>query len=158
MAKQRKRTNSKVPAKGRLRDIADSLWSLAVRIDWAYRCAICDHRGNLNSHHLIPRQHTATRYDLQNGICLCKRCHQFCPKRSPHQHGEGFRQWLEVHHPHVAFWMRDNCHPEFLGTTDVQFYIDQILRLRQYVEPDDFERIVGVRFAAYLDREESSDE
>ncbi len=151
MAKRRKRTNSQVPAKGRLRDMADSLWSLAVKIDWGHSCPICGRRSNLNSHHLIPRQHTATRYDLQNGICLCKRCHQFCPDRSPHQHGEGFRQWLESHHPRIAQWMRDNCHPQFLGTTNTQYYIDQIRRLKEYVEPEDFERIVGVRFAAHLD-------
>ena len=152
MAKRRKKSPGGLPAKGRLRDMADQLWSLAVKIDWAHRCAMCGHRGNLNSHHLIPRQHTATRYDsLLNGICLCKRCHQFCPVRSPHQHGEGFRQWLESEHPSRAAWMHDNCLPEFTGTTNEEFYIKQILRLKEYVEPDDFERIVGVRFAAHLD-------
>ena len=151
MAKRRKRTNSQVPAKGRLRDMADSLWSLAVKIDWGHSCPMCGRRSNLNSHHLIPRSYTKTRYSLPNGICLCSHCHQFCPKQAPHQHGEGFRQWLESAHPNIAQWMRDNVHPEFTGTTNADYYIGQIRRLRQYVEPEDFSRICGVRFEAYLE-------
>jgi hypothetical protein len=29
-------------------------------------------------------------------------------------------------------------------------YIEQIQRLREYVEPEEFEKIVGVKFARYL--------
>ena len=50
MGKRRKRTNSKTPAKGRLRDCADQLWSLAVRDDWNNRCAVCGF-GKCEAHH-----------------------------------------------------------------------------------------------------------
>ena len=151
MKKRRKRTSKDVPAKGRLADLADRLWSLAVKDDWAHRCAICGRRENLNSHHLIPRQHQATRFDLRNGICLCKTCHQFCPNYSPHQHGKGFDLWLTNHHPSFASWVEANAYPKFTGTTNADYYCEQIQRLREYVEQDDFTRIVGVRFAAYLE-------
>ena len=151
--KRRKRTNSQVPAKGRLREFADRLWSLAVKHDWAGRCAICGARGDLNSHHLIPRQHYAARYDLRNGICLCRRCHQFCPDRSPHQNAPGFMLWLETRQPRAYRWVREqleNGHA-FDGTKSVAYYLEQIQRLRGYVEPWGFDSIVGVRFAARLD-------
>ena len=158
MAKRRKRTNSNVPAKGRLRDIADRLWSLAVKEDWANRCAMCGHRGDLNSHHLIPRQHAATRYDLHNGICLCRRCHQFCPDVSPHQNAAGFLVRLEWSYPATAKWYLETTESQeykrFDGTTNAAYYCDQIRRLREYVEPEDFERIVGQRFSAWLEEQE----
>jgi len=155
MAKRRKRTNSKVPAKGRLRDMADQLWSLAVKEDWGYACAVCNHRGDLNSHHLIPRQHELTRYTLRNGCCLCRRCHQFDPDVSPHQNAAGWLLWLHREEPNLAQWYNDTIldggHKRFSGIKNADYYIAHIQRLREYVDEDDFVRIVGKRFAAYLE-------
>jgi len=152
MAKRRKKgKNPDVPAKGRMRDIADDLWSLAVKEDWAWGCAICGRKHSLNSHHLVPRQHEGARFDLANGICLCKSCHQFCPKHSPHQHGEGFKQWLAARHPNVAQWLEENAHPQFDGTKNEPYYCDVIRSLKQYVEPEDYERIVGINFSRWLE-------
>ncbi len=149
--KQRKRTNSNVPAKGRLRDMADMLWSLAVRSDWDNKCAVCG-AGKVEAHHLIPRQHEATRYDLSNGIALCAFHHQFDAVCSPHQNGFGWRQWLAEHFPKVAEWAEQNAYPKFDGTKNPAHYIEVILSLKEYVEPEDFTRIVGVRFEAYLNK------
>ena len=148
--KIRKRTNANVPAKGRLRDMADRLWSLAVRADWANKCAVCGAR-DCEAHHLVPRQHEATRYTLRNGIALCCHCHQFNRYSSPHQNSAGWIKWLEWHHPTLAEWYFDNCRPKFDGTKNAAHYIDVIRSLRQYVEPDDFERIVGVKFSRFLE-------
>lgn len=154
MAKRRKRTSKDIPAKGRLRDIADELWSLAVKHDWNHVCAICGTKGNLNSHHLIPRQHKATRHDLRNGICLCRRCHIFCPDRAPHQNPAGFMQWLESHHPLQGSWYNEMVesgdHKRFDGTANSAYYLGLIQSLREYVEPAEFERIVGVRLLQRL--------
>ena len=158
MPKRRKRTNKDVPAKGRLKDMADQLWSLAVKEDWANRCAICGRRGDLNSHHLIPRQHLTTRFDLRNGICLCRACHRFCPFRSPHQTTAGWTLWLKAHHPTIEAWCTETTatqeYKRFDGATNAAYYCDQIRRLREYVEPEDFERIVGQRFSAWLEENE----
>lgn len=150
--KRRKRTNSKVPAEGRLRDMADRLWSLAVRSDWNWRCAVC-RSGKCEAHHLVPRQHQATRYELRNGIALCTHCHQFDKDLSPHQNAAGFIFWLESHHADLAEWYFDNRRPRFDETLNAAYYCEQIQRLRQYVEPEDFVRVVGVKFAAYLEDE-----
>lgn len=150
MAKRRKKTSKNVPAKGRLKDMADQLWAVAVKEDWGCRCAVCGRMESLDSHHLVPRQHQATRYELRNGICLCKSCHQFDKNTSPHQNAAGWLAWLASRHPQACAWYHDNRRPKFEGTTNVLYYIEQIKRLREYVTTLDFERIVGVRFAAYL--------
>jgi len=155
--KRRKRTNSEVPAKGRLRDIADRLWSLAVRADWNHQCAVCGKRGGrLDAHHLIPRQHQRTRYELRNGICLCVHHHQFDPHLSPHQNAAGWINWLKRHHEQLYGWYGNvtatgeyQWPPVEYPTINADYYCDQIWCLREYVE--EWESVVGVRFAAYLD-------
>ncbi len=152
----RKRTNSKVPAKGRLRDIADKLWSLAVRADWNWSCAVCG-KGKTEAHHILPRQHQATRYTLRNGIALCATHHQFDPDVSPHQTTFGFTAWINSHYPEVGRWATDTeeagDHKRFDGTTNADYYIGIIRGLREYVEAEDYDRIVGKKFGAYLETE-----
>ena len=148
--RSRKRVSQSCPAKGRLRDMSDRLWSLAVRADWAHKCAVCGAR-DCEAHHLVPRQHEATRYELRNGIALCCHCHQFDADLSPHQNGAGWIKWLEWHHLAVAEWLFDNCRLKFDGTKNAAHYIEVIRSLRQYVEPDDFDRIVGIKFGRHLE-------
>ena len=150
MAKRRKKSAGGLPAKGRLRDIADSLWSLAVRADWDDCCAICG-AGKCDAHHLVPRQHEATRYDIANGIALCRFCHKFNGNYSPHQNAAGFLHWLGFNYPTCSLWLREHFWPKFDGTKNVAYYLDVLRSLRQYVEPEEFERIVGVKLARQLD-------
>lgn len=153
MAKRRKRTNSNVPAKGRLKAIADRLWSLAIRADWAWKCAVCG-ASRCDAHHLVPRHNQATRYDLNNGIALCPRHHQFCPEISPHQNAAGWMAWLEENHPSRAEWYQKNRSAKFTGTLTVDYYCDVIRGLREYVDENDFESVVGVRFSQWLEENE----
>ena len=153
--KRRKRTNKNIPAKGRLRDMADKLWSVAVRVDWNDQCAVCGKR-KCEAHHLIPRQWEATRYDLRNGIALCARHHQFDPDISPHQNAAGWMGWLEQHHPSLGDWYvittADGKHRQFDGTKTALYYCDVIRSLREYTD-DDYFRICGMRFSAWLEEE-----
>lgn len=58
------------------------LWAEAVKIKYDYKCAYCgktNKQVKLNSHHIFSRRHKATRYDLENGICLCVGHHKFYP-------------------------------------------------------------------------------
>ena len=157
MSKRRKRTNKNVPAKGRLRDMCDRLWSLAVKRDWNNCCAVCQ-STTCESHHLIPRQHNATRYEIWNGICLCARHHQFCPDVSPHQNAAGFLRWLEHNHQLHYRWYKESDesgkYKKFKGITNPQYYCDVILELKQYVDDEDYVRIVGKKFSQYLDEQE----
>ena len=143
------RTPSNVPSKKRMRDIADRLWSRAVRDDWAWRCAVCGNQP-CEAHHLVPRQHQGTRYDLTNGISLCAHCHQFSKDISPHQNAAGWLKWLKDNQPERHDWLLLNLRPEFTGTTNTIYYCDLICGFREYFEPDEFERLVGIRFNRYL--------
>jgi hypothetical protein len=153
MAKRRKRTNANVPAKGRLKDFADRLWSLAVRDDWNYQCAVCG-KGKTDAHHLIPRQHESTRYELRNGIALCSYHHQFDADISPHQSAAGWMRWLEFNLPMRHEWLTDQIasreYRTFGGTTNAAYYIEHILRLREYVDDETFETVCGKKFTRYL--------
>jgi hypothetical protein len=153
MAKRRKRTNANVPAKGRLRDMADQLWSIAIRDDWNNKCAVCGNR-KCEAHHLIPRQHEATRYNMSNGIALCSHCHQFDPNISPHQNAAGWLRWLVISHAERYDWLMAAAETglarSFNGTKNAQHYIGIILDLKQYVSDSEFERVCGIRFTEYL--------
>jgi hypothetical protein len=138
--------------------MADMLWSIAVRDDWDNRCAVCGN-SKCEAHHLIPRQHPKTRHDLQNGIALCANHHQFDADISPHQNAAGFVLWLQETYPGNAEWvfemMDSGSHRNFEGTTNAFYYCDVIRDLKQYVDEQDYVRIVGKRFSAYLAAEEA---
>ena len=155
--KRRKRVSKSVPAKGRLKDMADRLWSLAVREDWNHCCAVCG-RGKCESHHLIPRQHQATRYDVSNGITLCAQHHKFDPNVSPHQNAAGWLAWLLEHHQIHYRWygeaIESGSHKRFEGTTNAAYYCDIIRGLKEYVDESDYTSIVGVRFSQFLEEQE----
>lgn len=152
--KRRIRTNKNIPAKGRLRDMADKLWSLAVRADWNNTCAMCG-ASKCDAHHLIPRQIEATRYELHNGMALCSRCHQFCPERSPHQNAAGFMAWVEEANPLRAAWMKENHRPQCDVTVTPLYLCDVLRDLRQYFEATEFESVCGVRFSHWLRENDS---
>ena len=152
MAKRRKRSTKDVPAKGRLMEIADDQWSLAVRTDWDWRCAVCG-RVLVEAHHIVPRQYEATRYDMLNGIALCAHCHKL-GKDSAHQHAPAWMAWLQRNHPTRHKKATDDPRPSWNGIKNWPYYCDVIRVLKEYVEPDDYERIVGVRFAAWLEENE----
>jgi hypothetical protein len=148
--KVRKRVSKDVPAKGRLRDFADELWAKAIYVDWNKKCAICG-STEINAHHMVPRGTEATRYDLQNGICLCVHHHLWNNDLSPHMNGAGFLCWLLDHHKSKAYWYIENRRPKFLGKKNAAYYIATIRRLKQYLEPEDFLDTVGPEFAAWLE-------
>lgn len=154
LRKRRKRTNAKVPEKRRLKGFADGLWSLAIRDDWNNTCAVCG-SGKCEAHHLIPRTHYTTRYDLRNGIALCAPHHKFDANISPHLNAAGWLHWLKNHHPLRHKWytatVECGAHLTFNGVANSEFYISHILKLRQFVTDTEFTRVCGVRFTEYLD-------
>ena len=73
----------------------DKLWSEIVKIQWNHKCAYCWKTEYLNSHHLFTRSRRATRWDLNNWICLCSGCHTLSSEFSRHQTSLEFFLWLE---------------------------------------------------------------
>ena len=68
-----------------LRQFQDAVWAKALSNGlWGYAfCADCDAAVSRDGiykplghvHHLISRRHKATRHDPENGILLCRACH-----------------------------------------------------------------------------------
>jgi hypothetical protein len=73
----------------------DNKWAEAIKVRAGFRCEYCGKRENLNSHHIFTRSRKATRWELNNGICLCVGCHTFSSKFSAHKTPIEFTHWLE---------------------------------------------------------------
>ena len=149
--KPKKRKNPDIPVKSVLRRYADRLWSLAVRTDCNYQCVVCrKHYDALHAHHLVPRMYAATRYDVWNGVGLCFWDHTKNTKLAPHQNPAGFMAWLSTNMPARAAWYVENRDPGVV-TKDEAYYVAAIRDLKQYIEPLEFEQIVGIRFSQWLE-------
>lgn len=69
----------------------DSLWGKAVKMQ-GY-CSYCGKRPPevvLHPHHIYSRRHFSTRWDIENGCCLCSGCHLFFA----HKDVQEFADWL----------------------------------------------------------------
>lgn len=71
----------------------DLEWSRLVR-ERDKECVICHSTNRLNAHHIICRQNKELRWDLNNGISLCPKCHRFSFVMSAHQNSFVFILWL----------------------------------------------------------------
>lgn len=85
-------TKTKVKAKTKLKLIREKallgLWSKAVKVRDGYKCAYCGAKDNLESHHIFSRRHAITKYDMDNGVTLCKYHHTMIEK------SYDLKQWL----------------------------------------------------------------
>jgi len=61
----------------------DRLWSEIVKMKAGFKCEICGSTKRLNSHHVVRRNNYAVRFNTNNGVCLCVKCHMF-GKESAH--------------------------------------------------------------------------
>lgn len=51
-------------------------WSRAVRARDGHRCQLCGRTGGqMHAHHLVPKTHSLTAMDVDNGVTLHARCH-----------------------------------------------------------------------------------
>jgi len=78
-----------------LKNKLDKLWAEAVKVKAGYSCEYCGKTECLNSHHIFTRSRQATRWELNNGCCLCVACHTFSSRFSAHKTGVEFTHWLE---------------------------------------------------------------
>lgn len=66
---------AKLTNKQQLRKQADILWSKAIKKKHKGKCFVCREKG-VDPHHFVPRSLSLSlRYDLENGIFLCRGCH-----------------------------------------------------------------------------------
>lgn len=67
------RRKSKAPKAVLVRQ-ADSLWAWAVKVRAKGMCEQCGKPGS-DAHHMKSRKSHLLRWDLRNGVFLCKGCH-----------------------------------------------------------------------------------
>ena len=106
-ARRRQRERDKADPDSRYwRAKADALWSLLVRADAGGQCEVCG-AEHTQAHHLIPKQVRAYRWELRNGIALCRKHHKFDRQLSAHGGTIGFFIWLREHRADRWAWARD---------------------------------------------------
>jgi 5-methylcytosine-specific restriction endonuclease McrA len=94
------------PKKESTKTITTRLYKTWAAIVHAYhngKCAVCgkEHtpQAPLNAHHIMPRQmFSGLRFDPQNGIALCPKCHKM-GKFSAHKGGIWFAEFLRTKYP-----------------------------------------------------------
>ena len=75
------------------------LWLQRTYDIYDHKCAICGDPVKPNAHHIVNRDISpALRFDPNNSIALCSRCHKFSLK-SAHKNGVWFASWLREHAP-----------------------------------------------------------
>ena len=72
----------------------DDIWSQLVKAKAGNKCEVCGKTKSLNSHHIFSRANKATRWDVNNGICLCVG-HHIGSKFSAHKTPLPFSDWLQ---------------------------------------------------------------
>lgn len=73
----------------------DEAWSLLVKLRAGMKCEYCGKETTLNSHHIYSRSKRSTRWDIDNGICLCVSHHTFNSGFSAHKTPLEFIDWLK---------------------------------------------------------------
>lgn len=87
-----------------------ALWRKAVLARWGNECIFCGNNNTdeLEAHHIIPKRHRITRYDVRNGVPVCKPSVRECHRRAKtlegimrikdilDERGDGDWHWLRL--------------------------------------------------------------
>jgi hypothetical protein len=90
----------------------DKVWSLTVRMRANFKCEMCGQTPTpraLAAAHILPREITEFRWDPNNGLALCSRCHVYSPT-SFHQNPLFFVDWLQKNRPLIYQYLMNNLH------------------------------------------------
>ena len=103
------------------RDQEDAEWARKIKARDNHACVICD-RTNvyLESHHLnCYSKYPNERLDLQNGICVCRRCHQTFHKLHGKEHTTKFQFQQFVKTAEIFKKLLSSEHPpDFLSVVE----------------------------------------
>ena len=90
----KKEKKPKKKTKTQLNKVKDTEWSAMVKILAGNRCEVCGTTQFLNSHHIFGRGNHSTRWDVNNGVCLCAGHHKFKHDFSAHNTPTLFTEWV----------------------------------------------------------------
>lgn len=119
------------PTKKQLRDTADELWRYAVVKKWGQDCEVCGKIG-VDVHHFFPRnQFGILRFNINNGIVLCRGCHfEHHFKANPTIHIKIIKKrgnkWLEK--------LTELSKQKKVSFQTVKWYNNNIEQLREFLE------------------------
>lgn len=74
--------------------VLDKLWAECIKLKAGGRCEACGEVRYLNSHHIYSRSKYPTRWDTDNGVCLCAGHHTLKSDFSAHKTPVEFTEWL----------------------------------------------------------------
>jgi len=83
----------------RERNKKDDEWRYQVRLRDNGRCVICGKCLYVDCHHFLPREQKETRFEIDNGIVLCKSHHKWSLECSPHRNAFSFFIWFMNNKP-----------------------------------------------------------
>ena len=99
---------NKKKAEKRERNRCFKIWTAAVKERDHGKCCICGETFMLNSHHIIPREVHALRFDIMNGCSLCPTHHQFSRELSAHHNSFAFCVWLMNNRPEQFAYLKQS--------------------------------------------------
>ncbi|MFC1535789.1 hypothetical protein ACFL4H_00315 [Candidatus Neomarinimicrobiota bacterium] len=88
--KKRKYTKQEIST---IRDINDGLFAKQVKENASMVCEKCGKERILHTHHFYSRANYSTRWDYDNGFCLCSGCHILSSTFSAHKTPAEFVEW-----------------------------------------------------------------
>jgi len=93
----------KKPTITKLKKKADKLWAEYIKSRQNFTCEKCDRSDRqIQYHHFYGRRIMATRYDPDNGFCLCASCHKL-DIHSAHEDPQTFWEWAVVYRGSVWY-------------------------------------------------------
>ena len=84
-------------------------WSLKVKQQDDFKCAICGSKQMPNAHHIIPKERKEFRFLFLNGITLCPSHHKFNNILSAHKNPMAFYLWMAEHRAEQLEWVLSKC-------------------------------------------------
>ena len=96
-AKWRKAVKKAKTTRKKLRDQLDHYWAVIIKQRASKVCEYpeCNRITYLNSHHIFGKANMATRWDLENGLCLC--CGHHTMNNFSAHHSPAFEDWIKEH-------------------------------------------------------------
>ena len=68
----------------------DKLWGEIIKAKDGHKCQKCGNAAYLNAHHIVGRSNYKVRWEVENGITLCPKCHFWIE-----QHAHAGNEFLE---------------------------------------------------------------
>lgn len=98
----KRKPTKKVENKGKFKRKADKLLSIFIRsLDHCERCSATRNQAQLQTAHIYSRGNLRLRYDIQNVLCLCAKCHMWA-----HHEPLEFAIFLQQAYPERITYLR----------------------------------------------------